>query len=50
MFMEGTDRQSSVAQLFLYCVTVYILVFGVGCVMYSNVVFMEGRDRQVRLW
>jgi len=27
-------------------VTVSILVFGVDCVMYSNVIFMEGKDRQ----
>jgi len=30
----------------LYCVTLYILVFGVECVTVNNVVFMEGTDRQ----
>jgi len=29
----------------LYFVTVYILVFGIECVTYSNVVFMERRIR-----
>ena len=86
VFMEGTDRQCSVARLVLYCVTVCILGLvlsvlrsavlclwkeqtdrqcgtvsavlcdsvyigiGVECVTYSNVVFMEATDRQVRLW
>ena len=30
VFMEGTDRQCSVAQLVLYCVTVCILVLVLG--------------------
>ena len=46
VFMEGTDRQCSVARLVLYCVTVCILVFSVECVTVSSVVFMEGTDRQ----
>ena len=45
VFMEGTDRQCSVARLVLYCVTVYIGI-GVECVTVSSVVFMEGTDRQ----
>ena len=32
VFMEGTDRQCSVARTFLYYVTVCILLFGVECV------------------
>ena len=31
VFMEGTDRQCSVARLVLYCVTVCVLVLGVEC-------------------
>ena len=37
------------AILVLYCVTVYILVFGVECVTFKNVVFMGVTDRQVRV-
>jgi len=46
VFMEGTDRQCSVAELLLYCMRVCKLVFGVECVTVSNVVFMEGTDTQ----
>ena len=46
VFMEGTDRQCSVAGLGPNCVTVCILVLGVECVTVSSVVFMEGTDRE----
>ena len=46
VFMEGKDRQCSVAGLVLYCMRVCKLVFGVECVTVSNVVFMEGTDTQ----
>ena len=42
VFMEGTDRQCSVAGLLLYCVIVCVLVLGVECVTVSSVVIMEG--------
>jgi len=35
-----------VARLVLYCLTLCIFVLGFECVTYSNVVFMEGTDRQ----
>jgi len=35
----------------VYFVVVYtVLLFGVDCFGISSVVFMEERDRQVRLW
>jgi len=46
VFMEGKDRECSVAGLVLYCMRVCKLVFGVECVTVSNVVFMEGRDKE----
>ena len=46
VFMEGTDRECSVACLVLYCVTLYILLFGVEWFTVSSDVFMEGTDRQ----
>ena len=37
------------ARLLRYFVTLYILVGGSKCVMFSNVVFMDGKYRQLRV-
>ena len=41
VFMEGTDRQCSVARLVLHCVTVCILVLVFQCVTVSSVVLWK---------
>ena len=46
VFMEGKDRQCSVASLVMYCVTVCILVYGVESVTISKVVFKEETDKK----